>query len=134
VLSGILSYLAILLIGLVTALPFLFGYPQRITDVVYDRTQYAALTAPEARAMISPLLYLNPGFGLLSLVQGELHVFSSYAEELGWGRILCTWRMGDRAGWIFIALACSAGMLVISGMLIGLASMSIRRGTKAVKN
>ena len=68
VFSGVISYLLILGIGVVTALPMLFGYPQRITDVVYDRAQYAALTAGEARAMISPLLYLNPGFGLAALM------------------------------------------------------------------
>ncbi len=84
--------------------------------------------------MISPLLYLNPGFGLLALVQGELHVFSSYADERGWGRIMCTWYMGDRAGWIFIALACTVGMLVISGILLALAAPMIRKGTRAVKS
>ena len=134
VLSGVLSYLLILLIGVVTALPFLLGYPQRITDVVYDRAGYAALTESGARAMISPLLYLNPGFGLMCLAQGELHVFSSYAENLGWGRILCTWLMADRAGWIFIALACSAGMLLISVALILLSAGMIRKGNKAIKN
>ncbi len=134
VLSGVLSYVVILLIGLVTALPFLFGYPQRITDVVYDRAQYAALTEAGARGMISPLLYMNPGFGLLSLVQGELHVLTSYTEYMGWGRILCTWRMADRAGWIFISLASAAGMLVIAAILIGLASLMIRKGHKTKSN
>ena len=134
VLSGVLSYLMILLIGVVTALPFLFGYPPRITDVVYDRSLYAALTPGEARMMISPLLYMNPGFGLLSLVQGELHVLTSYTEYMGWGRILCTWRMADRAGWIFIALASAVGMLVIAAILIGLASLMIRKGHKTKSN
>ena len=133
VLSGVLSYLMILLIGVVTALPFLFGYPQRITDVVYDRARYAALTPAGARAMISPLLYMNPGFGLISLVQGQLHVLSSYAENLGWGRLLCTWQMADRAGWTFITLAGTAGMLVISAELIAFASLTIRRKKTAVR-
>ena len=128
VLSGVLSYLVILLTGVVTSLPFLFGYPRRITDVVYDKALYAALTAGGAREMISPLMYMNPGFGLVSLVQGELHVFSKYADQLGWGRILCTWRMADRAGWIFIAMACAAGMLVISAILISLATLALRHG------
>ena len=122
VLSGVLSYLMILLIGVVTALPFLFGYPQRITDVVYDRARYAALTPAGARAMISPLLYMNPGFGLISLVQGQLHVLSS-----------CTWQMADRAGWTFITLAGTAGMLVISAALIAFASLTIRRKKTAVR-
>lgn len=134
VLSGVLSYLVIILVGVITALPFLFGYPQKITDVVYDRSLYAALTPGEARMMISPLLYMNPGFGLLSLVQGELHVLTSYTEYLGWGRILCTWRMADRAGWIFISLASAVGMLVIAAILIGLASLMVRRGHKTKSN
>lgn len=134
VLSGVLSYLMILAIGVVTTLPFLFGYPQKITDVVYDRGLYAALTAEGARSMISPLLYLNPGFGLMALAQGELHVFSDYAGNLGWGRILCTWYMGDRAGWIFIALVCAAGMLLISAGLLALAALMIRRKKTAIHN
>ena len=134
VLSGVMSYLMILAIGVVTALPFLLGYPQKITDVVYDRSQYAALTAAGARSMISPLLYLNPGFGLMALAQGELHVFSDMADRAGWGRILCTWYMGDRAGWIFIALVCAAGMLAVSAVLLGLAALMVRKGNKASKN
>lgn len=134
VLSGVLSYLVIVLIGVVTALPLLLGYPQRITDVVYDRGNYAALTAGGARRMIPALLYLNPGFGLMALAQGELHILSEYADRLGWGRLLCTWLMADRAGWIFIALACAAGMLLISAILLGLASLMIRKGNKAIKS
>ena len=83
--------------------------------------------------MISPLLYLNPGFGLIALVQGQLHVFTSYAEDLGWGRIMGTWQMGERAGWIFIALVCAAAMIVISIALLGLAAVMIRR-KKAIHN
>ena len=134
VVSSVLSYLMILLIGLVTALPFLFGYPQRITDVVYDKALYAALTAAGARAMIPPLLYLNPGFGLAALVQGELHVLTRFTEYTGWGRILATWQMADRAGWIFIAMVCAGGMLALSMMLLGLASGMIRKRTKTIHN
>ena len=132
VLSGVLSYLTILVIGVGTALPFLFGYPQKITDVVYDRTLYSALTTTGARGMISPLMYLNPGFGLLALVQGQLHVFSDYAENMGWGRIMATWLMADRAGWVFIALICAGGMILISLILLSLAALMIRR--KKAKN
>ena len=130
VLSAVMSYLMILAIGLITALPFLFGYPQQITDVLYDRAQYAALTAAEARVMISPLLYLNPGFGVLALVEGQLHAFDSRAYNLGWGRIYATWLMGDRAGWIFTAMTCAAGMILISLVLLGLAALLIRRKPK----
>ena len=134
VVSVILSYLIILAIGVVTALPFLFGYPQSITDIVYERSLYAALEPSEAREMIPLLMYLNPGFGLLALVQGELHVFSAQAGMLGWGRILCTWLMGDRAGWIFVAMANAAAMLAISAVLISLSALLIRKGNKVKKN
>jgi hypothetical protein len=134
VLSGVLSYLMILAIGVVTTLPFLFGYPQKITDVVYDRAQYVALTASGARAMIPKLMYLNPGFGLMALVQGQLHVFSEPASRLGWGRIYATWLMADRAGWIFIAVTCAGAMILISLILLGIASLMIRRGNKTIRN
>ena len=77
--------------------------------------------------MIPPLMYLNPGFGLISLVQGQLHVFTEYTENRGWGRLMATWLMGDRAGWIFITLACAAAMIVISIALLGIASLLIRK-------
>ena len=132
--SAVMSYLLIILIGVVTALPFVFGYPQKITDVVYDRAQYAALTASGARAMIPKLMYLNPGFGLMALVQGQLHVFSEPASRLGWGRIYATWLMADRAGWIFIAVTCAGAMILISLVLLGIASLMIRRGNKTIRN
>ncbi len=132
--SIVMSYLFLMLIGVVTALPFVFGYPQKITDVVYDHAKYGALTAAGARGMIPPLMYLNPGFGLMSLVQGQLHAFTDMAGRLGWGRIYATWLMADRAGWIFIALVCAGGMLIISLVLLGIASRLIRRGNKTIKN
>ena len=134
VLSGVMSYLVILTIGAVTTLPVLLGYSRRITDVLYDSTKYAALTAAGARAMISPLLYVNPGFGLLSLVQDQMHAFGVVAEDRGWGRIYATWLMADRAGWLFNVIACVAAMLVVSMILLGLASLAVRRGNKTIKN
>ena len=132
VVSSVMSYLTILAIGALTALPFVFGYPQKITDVVYDRAGYAALTVPAARAMLPWPLYFNPGFGLLSLVQGQLHIYNTQAEYAEWGRLYCTWLMGERAGWIFIALVCAAAMLIISLVLLALASLMIRKKTKTI--
>ena len=130
VVSAVMSYLMILAIGVVTALPFVFGYPRRITDVVYDGMQYAALTTGGALKLIPALMYLNPGFGLLCLVQGETHAFSEMADRLGWGRMYATWLMADRAGWVNVAMLCAGGMLVISLVLLGIASLLIRRGNR----
>ena len=50
--SGVMSYIVLLVIGVVTTLPFLSGYSQKITDVVYDAARYAELTPAGARARI----------------------------------------------------------------------------------
>ena len=133
VISAVISYLVILLIGTVTLLPFLTGYPQRITDVLYDRQQYAGLTATGARAMISPLLYLNPAFGLFALLQGQTRILTRTMSTRGWGRILATWMMADRAGWDFITLASAGSMLILSAVLLALAALRIRRSGRAVR-
>ena len=130
VVSGVISYLLILAVGVLTALPFLTGYPQRITNVVYDHQLYAALTPAEARAMISPLLYMNPGFGLVGLLQGQTHLLTSTIEARGWGRLLCTWLMMDRAGCDAVTLISIGGMLLLSGALTAVTSLMIRRGGK----
>ena len=134
VVSGVISYLTLLAIGLVTALPFLTGYPQRITNVVYDQQLYAALTPGEARAMISPLLYLNPGFGLTSLLQGQTHLLTSAIENRGWGRLLCTWRMMDRAGCNVVTMISAGGMILLSAALAAVTALLIRRGGKRKAN
>lgn len=128
--SAVTSYLILITIGVVTALPVVFGYPRRITDVLYDKALYAALTPAGARAMISPLLYLNPAFGLLALMQGEVQVLTDLLGRRGWGRPYATYLMADRAGWLFVAIACAAAMLAISLILLAIASALVRRKPK----
>ena len=79
--SGVMSYRIIAVIAVVTALPVIFGYPQKITDVVYDRQAYAALTSGEALGMIHPALYFNPGYGLTALLQEQTSLLSSASME-----------------------------------------------------
>ena len=130
VVSGVMSYIFLLLFGIVTALPFVFGYPRGITDVVYDAALYADLTPAGARAMIPKLLCLNPGFGLLCLVQGQLHALTGYLTGHGWGRIYCTWLMMDRANCEVLAVICAGGLLLLSAALAGAASLLIRRAPR----
>ena len=130
VVSGVMSYIFLLLFGIVTALPFVFGYPRGITDVVYDAALYADLTPAGARAMIPKLLCLNPGFGLLCLVQGQLHALTGYLTGHGWGRIYCTWLMMDRANCEVLAVICAGGLLLLSAALAGAASLPIRRAPR----
>ncbi len=125
--SGVMSYIVLLGIGVMTALPFLFGYARRITDVVYDAGLYAELTPAGARGMIPKLMYLNPGFGLLSLIQGQVHILTDTLTGRGWGRIYCTWLMMDRGNCEVIAVICAGGMVLLSAVLAGVAAVMIRR-------
>lgn len=133
VVSGVMSYVVLLLIGVVTTLPFVLGYSRKITDVVYDAARYAELTPAGARAMIPKLLYLNPGFGLLCLIQGQIHSLTGYLTGHGWGRIYCTWLMMDRANCEVIALICAGGLMLLSAALAGAAGLLIRKRTRAAK-
>ena len=142
--SGVMSYRIIALIAVGTALPFIFGYPRAITDVVYDSQRYAALTSREALGMIHPALYFNPGYGLVSLLQEQTALLSSssleripgfgtslatraeYGEYGGWGRMLCTYLLMNRAGGLKIALFSSAAIIEAGSLLIGIATLLIR--------
>lgn len=133
VLSGVLSYLMLLAIGVLTALPFLTGYSRHITDVVYDAKQYAALTTQGAREMLPVLLCANPAFGLLALFQGNTHLLNETMRYRGWGRIYATWLMADRAGWDYIALVCAATMTAAALALLAVSALLIRRGSRKTK-
>ena len=140
--SGVMSYRIIALIAVITALPFIFGYPRNITDVVYDSQQYAALTKDGALKMIHPLLYCNPGFGLVALLQDQTSLLSGGSLEnipgfgtatmvqrtqyQQWGRLLCTYLMMDRAGGQSIALISSGAIAVAGSVLMGIATFLIR--------
>ncbi len=117
VLSTILCYLMILAIGALTTLPAITGYPQRITDVLYDPKLYKALTPFSAVLMISPLLLMNPGYGLFALVQSVSGLLTQRLNERGWGRILATWMTMNRAGLDTVTLL-SGGMIVLAGFLL----------------
>ena len=142
--SGVMSYRIIVLIAVVTTLPFVFGYPRAITDVVYDEQRYAALTSAGALGMIHPVLFFNPGYGLIALLQEQTMLLSSSAVEKipgfglslatraeygqygGWGRLLCTYLLMNRAGGIKIALFSSAAIIEAGSVLLAAATWLVR--------
>lgn len=142
--SGVLSYAIIILIAVGTAVPFIFGYPRSITDVVYDNQRYAVLTSGEALGMIHPALYFNPGYGLTALLQEQTSLLSSasmekvpffgtslatraeYGQYGGWGRLLCTYLLMNRAGGMKIALFSSAAIIEAGSVLMAVATLLIR--------
>lgn len=133
VLSAVAGYLILLLIGLVTAVPLLFGYPQRITDVVYDSKLYAQLTPAGALGMIHPLLLLNPGYALVALLHGQTRILVSAMEYRGWGRLLCTYLLMDRAGGQTVALISSGAITALGFGLMSLSALLVRPGKKKRK-
>lgn len=126
VLAAVLSYVIILAVGLLTMIPFLAGYPQRITDVVYDTARYAELTPGGALKMISPVLLMNPAFALTAVLQEETQLLNEYMQYREHGRILCTWLMMDRAGCGTIALI-SSGLMAAAGFVLMCVSVLLVR-------
>ena len=123
----------LLLIGLVTAVPLLFGYPQRITNVVYDSKLYAQLTPAGALGMIHPLLLLNPGYALVALLHGQTRILVSAMEYREWGRLLCTYLLMDRAGGQTVALISSGAITALGFGLMSLSALLVRPGKKKRK-
>ena len=133
VMSTILSYLALLAVGALTTLPFLLGYPRHITDVVYDSALYSDLTPGGALGMIHPVLFLNPAYGLAALIQGQTMVMNDRMMYQDWGRILCTWRLMDRAGCETVALISGIAIITAGCALLGIAALLVRPSDRRLK-
>ena len=125
--GGVLSYLFIFGIGAVTALPMLIGISDGIAAVVYNANALSALSTGETLAMIPPLLYLNPGFALAALLQGQAGAFSSLMEYHDTGRLLCTYKLMNKAGGETVALISCGAILLLGILLLFLAALVVRR-------
>ena len=126
--GGILSYLLILGIAAVTTMPLFADYGQEITAIVYDPNALAALAPEAALKMLSPLLFFNPGYALAALLQGQTNMLGNILEYQDTGRLLCGFKLMDRAGGELVALiAC--GAIVLLGFLLLLVATFVVRDT-----
>ena len=125
--GGIISYLIIFGIGAVTLLPMLGNYPEEVTNIVYDTNKLAALAPGDAMGMLSPLLLFNPGYGLLSLLQGQTNMLGSLLEYQDMGRLLCSFKLMDRAGGERVALISGAAFVALGILLLLAAGLILRR-------
>lgn len=125
--GGIGSYLMIFGIAAVTTAPLLMDYPDKVTDIIYDANKLAVLPRGEALRMISPLLLLNPGYGLAALLQGQTNVFGNLMEYQDMGRILCGFRLMDKAGGETVAMVNCAAMVLTGILLLLGACLLVRR-------
>ena len=126
VMSTVFSYLMIAAIGAGTALSLLNGYPQRVTDILYDGRRFAELTPGAALGMTHLLLFLNPAYGLLALLQGQTGLLTDNMEYREWGRILATWKLMEASGFIRTALICAASVALAGALLLALAAILLR--------
>ena len=125
--GGILAYLMIFGIAAATTLPLFMDYPESVTNVVYDNRLLAGLSPADAAGMLSPLLFLNPGYGLAALLQGQTDFLGSLLRYQDTGRLLCSFKLMDRAGGELIALISAASFLILGVLLLFLSAVFVRR-------
>ena len=126
--SSILSYVILLSIGLLTTLPLLADVGKELTSRVYDQAKYAAMAPEEAMGLLSPALFINPGFALLALLQGQTGLLTSRLEYQDQGRILYYFSLMNRAGGQTVTLICCGAITLLALALIIIAAL-ILRGT-----
>ena len=126
--SSILSYVILLSIGLLTTLPLLADVGKELTSRVYDQAKYAAMAPEEAMGLLSPVLFINPGFALLALLQGQTGLLTSRLEYQDQGRILYYFSLMNRAGGQTVTLICCGAITLLALALIIIAAL-ILRGT-----
>ena len=126
--SSILSYVILLSIGLLTTLPLLADVGEELTSRVYDQAKYAAMAPEEAMGLLSPVLFINPGFALLALLQGQTGLLTSRLEYQDQGRILYYFSLMNRAGGQTVTLICCGAITLLALALIIIAAL-ILRGT-----
>lgn len=133
--GGVLSYLMIFAVAVITTLPLLleFGISEEMTALVYNPNALAGLSTGTALGMISPLLYLNPGYALFALLQGQTGMFSSLMEYHDTGRLLYSFKLMNQAGGELVALISCAAFLLLGIVLLGLAALAVKKKSASAR-
>ena len=126
--SSILSYVILMSIGLLTSLPLLGDVAEEVTKRVYDPNLLAAMDPSEAMRLLSPVLFMNPGFALGALLQGQTGMFTSRLEYREPGRILYYFSLMEKAGGQTVTLICCGAITLLALVLI-IAAAFVLRGT-----
>ena len=126
--SSILSYVILMAIGLLTSLPALGDVAEEVSQRVYDQNLFAAMQPSEAMGLLSPILFMNPGFALAALLQGQTGMFTSRLEYREAGRILYNFSLVDKAGGQTVTLICCGAITLLALVLI-IAAAFVLRGT-----
>lgn len=127
--SGVISYLILLAIGGLTLIPLIMDFPVEVTSVVYDTSSLAALAPGDALKMISPVLLCNPGYALIALLHGQTGMLTSVMEYREIGRLLCEFRLMDKAGGETLTLISCGIILVLAVLLLLAAGFLLRKNS-----
>ena len=127
--GGIISYLLIFGIAVVTTLPLFFDPGGEMTSLIYDANRLASLPQADALRLISPPLYFNPGYGLVAMLQGQTNMLGDTLQYQEMGRILCAFKLMNRAGGETVALISCAAIVALGLILMGIAIMLVRKGS-----
>ena len=123
--ATIISYIIILFIGVTTLLPLVYGIGSGITDVLYDDAVYAAMSWFDAVKMIPKPLLINPGVGLISLIESQTgSLQTTYASMRG--RLYCVFMMLKKIGYDIVPFLNMAFMTAAALVLDCIASMLVR--------
>ena len=77
--------------------------------------------------MIVPLLFLNPGYALAALLHGQTGILNSLMQYHDSGRLLCSFKLMDRAGGETVALISCGAVALLGVLLLVLAAFVLRR-------
>ncbi len=123
--AAVLSYVLLLLLGAASLLPVAAGYPQRVTDILYDPVQYARLTPQGALERLSPLLFFNPAAGLYCLLESQTQILHASLYH-GWGRLYATYLLLKKIGLEAAAFLSLGALLLGAGALTGFSALLLR--------
>lgn len=124
--ATIISYVLILLIGIGTIIPLLTSIDKKsITDILYDNAAYAAMSQMDGFRMMPKLLLVNPGVGLISLIEDQT-AFIQQNFAGGHGRLYATFLMMKKIGYNIVPFINMAFMVITALVLLLLAARLVR--------
>ncbi len=127
--SGVVAYLLLILVAVITTVPLFFAFTDEMAAVVYDQTALARMSTGKALSMVFPTLLANPFLGLLFLLHGQTGILSSLMEYRDTGRLLCGFMLLNRVGGETVALICTACMTALGALLMPLSALILRKKT-----
>ncbi len=132
--ATVTAYLMIFAIGIGTLIPLFVGVSRAIAAVYDDNAAQtlSSLSEKEIAALIPPLLYVNPGLGLFSLLMDQTGLLNSTFSNLGY---YGHYYYGILSALSFrtFTLINMGVMLVLSLILIGLSALLVRPRRKTAR-